>query len=266
MCTLTWTHRATHRATHSAAAGGPGGYRLWFNRDERRTRSAEVPPRVTRPSHGVAYIAPEDSEAGGTWIAVNAFGITVALLNGYRSSLGADREDWTSRGHLVRELAEARRVSEVWRRMAPKQLRVFRPLVLAVIPPDQPALIARWDGRDVTLDPRGHRQLPLTSSSYEQSEVQTRRRSLYAEQVRVDSTTGEALDPTELASFQRWTPKTGPDAFSPSMSRPDATTRSQCQIEVTPDNVLFRYTPGPPHCTPQDPPVQLARSSGSRTL
>ncbi|MGB0332699.1 MAG: NRDE family protein [Planctomycetota bacterium] len=159
MCTLTWTR-------HRGEAIGPDGYRLWFNRDELRARGREVPPHVKQTAGGLRYIAPADSDAGGTWIAANELGITVALLNGYRSSRGEPRDGWTSRGHLVRELAGIRSLTDAWRRLTPERLQPFRPLVLAVLTPARPALIARWDGQDVTLDPRGQRQLPVTSSSY----------------------------------------------------------------------------------------------------
>ena len=252
MCTLTWT-RARGEAT------GPEGYRLWFNRDELRSRGPEVPPRVEETPSGLRYVAPADSDAGGTWIAANELGITVALLNGYRSSRGEPRDQWTSRGHLVRELAGIRSLTDAWRRLTPKRLRPFRPLVLAILTPDRAALIARWDGQDVSLDPRGQRQLPVTSSSYEQSEVQVRRRALFAEMVRIDPGSGEPVEASELEAFQRWTPEGGADAFSPSMSRVDSATRSQCRVEVTPSDVTFAYTPGPPHEADPLSPLQLPR-------
>lgn len=257
MCTLTWTH-------HAPGAPATDGYRLWFNRDELRSRGPEVPPQLEQTPNGLSYIAPADSDAGGTWLAVNELGVTVALLNGYRSSRGQDRAEWRSRGHLVRELADTRSLAQVWRRMEPARLREFRPLVLAVLSPAKPALIVRWDGLDVTLDSRGQRQLPITSSSFEQSEAQLRRRSLYRERVVTDPLSGEAADPAELAAFQAWTPEAGADAFSPSMSRPDAATRSQCHVEVTRDSVLLHYTPGPPHRTEPDAPVRLDRLHATR--
>ena len=56
MCTLTWT-RARGEAT------GPEGYRLWFNRDELRSRGPEVPPRVEETASGLRYVAPGDNPA-----------------------------------------------------------------------------------------------------------------------------------------------------------------------------------------------------------
>ena len=73
MCTLTWR-----------TAGG--GYEVFFNRDERRTRPPARPPAVHRAA-GVSYVSPIDAEAGGTWLAVNELGTTLALENG-RLALG----------------------------------------------------------------------------------------------------------------------------------------------------------------------------------
>jgi hypothetical protein len=56
--------------------------RVFMNRDERRTRAAEAPPAETLRD-GVRRIAPADGEAGGTWIAVNEYGLVVLVVNGY---------------------------------------------------------------------------------------------------------------------------------------------------------------------------------------
>ena len=276
------------------------GYRLWFNRDELRSRGPEVPPRVEQTPEGMRYIAPSDSDAGGTWIAVNELGITVCLLNGYRAPQSPETEStksestrsdstesepldtaaedsaaenseaqgrarWTSRGHLVRELAGVRSHAEVWRQMAPGQLARYRPLVLAVLVPDRPALIVRWDGRDAVLDPRGELQLPVISSSHEQSEVDRRRRQRFHDMVRTDPSSGQPIHAAELEAFQSWAPEAGADAYSPSMSRPDAGTRSQCMVVVSPEEVRLRYTAGPPHSTQPGPSVRLPRRMKPRS-
>ena len=67
MCTVSWTRE-------------PDGYHLLANRDEKRTRAIAQPPRVRR-HFGVRYLAPTDTDHGGTWIAVNEYGIAACLLN-----------------------------------------------------------------------------------------------------------------------------------------------------------------------------------------
>src|ERR1041384_8245608 len=75
VCTVSWVHQ-------------PGGYHLLCNRDEKRTRGAAFAPQVLERG-GVRYIAPIDSECGGTWLSANEFGLSVCLLNG-----AADAEPW----------------------------------------------------------------------------------------------------------------------------------------------------------------------------
>ena len=79
VCTLSWFD-------------APDGYHLFFNRDERRTRRAEIPPAV-RCRGSVRFIAPLDGDFGGTWIAANESGLTLCLLNGFGDSDGDERAD-----------------------------------------------------------------------------------------------------------------------------------------------------------------------------
>lgn len=241
MCTLTWVHE-------------PDGYRLWFNRDELLIRGPELPPAVAETSLG-RYVAPADSDQGGTWIATNERGVTVALLNGYRESRGPVRERWTSRGHLVRELAHLGTRQQFWRALSPARLAEFRPLVLAFVSPEPPAVIARWDGLDLVLAHDGDRELPVVSSSFKQDEVQRARRALYA--TLVTDCGGRSV--ARLEAFQRHVGPHGPDAYSPSMRRADAATRSQCRVAVDAREVRFEHVPGAPHTTEPRPAVVLAR-------
>jgi len=103
MCTVSWL-----RDEH--------GYDLFFNRDERRTRAGADPPGVERVG-STRIIAPRDGEAGGSWVAVNDRGLSVALLNGYRTGDTAEAPppggEWTSRGHLVMGLSDCPDVREL---------------------------------------------------------------------------------------------------------------------------------------------------------
>ena len=261
MCTLTWTNRLPGQEP-SDEVDGPG-YALWFNRDELLTRGPEIPPRIQTSPEGMRYIAPEDSEAGGTWIAVNEHGLTVALLNGYIVSRGPALERYESRGTLVRLLATLERPLEYLAMLSPRELALYRPAVVVLKAPGEPALVARWDGLTVAIDVSGERQLPLTSSSFEQDEVQLSRRALYASLVLGDdeSQRAAAPDPERLAAFQSHVdPEHGPTAFTPTMLRSDAGTRSQCHITVTETNVHFEYRPGPPHATEVSVALDLPRS------
>ena len=55
---------------------------LTMNRDEARFRAPEISPHIHETSQG-RWLGPLDSQAGGTWIGVNARGVCAAILNAY---------------------------------------------------------------------------------------------------------------------------------------------------------------------------------------
>ena len=104
------------------------GYDLFFNRDEKRARLPAEPPAVRRVG-STAVLAAKDGEAGGSWLAVNEHGLTLALLNGY---LGADAAtapetgQWISRGKLVMDLSDCAVVSELAERLGSPVITTFK--------------------------------------------------------------------------------------------------------------------------------------------
>lgn len=273
MCTLSWTAL-------------PDGYLLYFNRDERRSREAALAPRIARNgSDGPQHVAAIDAEAGGTWMGVNEFGLSLALLNLYGAEARAAEtgsaapvagEAFTSRGVLVRELLDAPGLARLelllgetlkHRRFRPFDLLAFAPAVVdlapAVLdegtraaglgdrPSPQPACLRyTWDGASLVRD--GAPRSPISSSAFDTATVVESRRQLYADMV--------GNDPTEarLEAFQRsHLPAAG--AYSVCMHRPEASTRSLGQIRVDARRVALRYGPGPACRAQLGEPVILAR-------
>lgn len=269
MCTLTFCvtgpgDAAAPRPSRGRAARKPSGagYQAWFNRDERRTRGPERPPTDARTDDGVRYVAPTDTDAGGTWIAANEFGFTVALLNGYIEPRGPRRASYQSRGFLVRGLANMRSLGEIWRRLTPSALVPYRPAVVVLIAPDGDSRIVRWDGLDAVVSPSADDELPIVSSSYAQSRIQVARRDLFQGLVADPA----APTPAELSRFQSYVdPAGGASAETPSMAREDAATRSQIHIEVSAREVAMRHAAGAPHETALGPPVRLSRRPAGRS-
>jgi uncharacterized protein with NRDE domain len=71
------------------------------NRDEFHSRPAAPPARVDPQENGhPPFVAPQDLEAGGTWMGVNAEGLFVGLTN---RPADEPRRDRRSRGLLVRD-------------------------------------------------------------------------------------------------------------------------------------------------------------------
>ncbi len=136
MCTLSWLPER-------------GGYSLFFNRDESRLRGSEI-PAAPHQWDGAHLVAPLDSDQGGTWIAANEFGVTVAVLNRYGPEM-TRIPGRRSRGQLVRSLAPTATPGAVRRRLAELLLTDYQPFTLATTGPDSPVYLLAWNGET----PRG---------------------------------------------------------------------------------------------------------------
>lgn len=78
----------------------------WFlgmNRDERKSRPAAIPPELKYTESGTRYICPTDTQAGGTWLGVNSYGLVFMLINNYQAvnPEAAHRSDLLSRGLVI---------------------------------------------------------------------------------------------------------------------------------------------------------------------
>lgn len=221
MCTVTWLE-----------AGG--GYHLFSSRDELRTRGAAHPPRLHKTPAG-HFLAPIDSDGGGTWIAVNDQGLGLTLLNDYEADRGPG--DFESRGLLVSRLAEAATPAEALAALSGTGLERYRPFRLVVLAPGFGAEVRHWDGRSETGEPASVPPL-LTSSSFDPAGADEARRRLLN---RADG----PLDVERLLGFHRsHQPARGP--LSPCMHRDDARTVGFTHLEVTPERAVMRYVDGPP--------------------
>lgn len=246
MCTLSWQRNGA-------------GYDLIFNRDEKRSRLPAEPPAVRRVG-STAVLAPRDGEAGGSWLATNEHGLTVALLNGY---LGGDAVaapasgEWTSRGRLVMELSDCSDVPELAGRLKTLNLATFRSFHLAAFDP-RTAVLASWrDGRLERMDEDAFSP-PLISSSFRFGEVARSRRAHYREYL--DAADGSRIE-AALAYHRSHGPERG--AFSPCMHRQDARTVSLTWVRVDATRVQMRYAPDAP-CRgwPPGPALTLGRRRG----
>ncbi len=206
MCTLTWR------------AAEEGGYDLFFNRDERDTRAPERAPSWRQSEAGVAYVAPEDGEHGGTWLLLNAHGVTVCLLNYYPR--GVVEVGIESRGGLPLACASCARAEEVPGVLKDRGLARFAPFHLVAVDADYGAVHLRWDGQ--VLHEASAPEF-LTSSSFEPERVQAARATRFAGWPRH---TVEAL-----ATFHRQHDALA-GAESVRMRRADACTRSVCAVRV----------------------------------
>ena len=225
MCTLSWIPHVN---------GDTPGYTLGFNRDERITRAAGAPPAL-RHAAGVAYLAPLDTEAGGTWLAVNAWGVCLALLNRYGSDAVAGPVDPISRGFLVSGLIDVSSVRMLEARLAPLPLSRYQPFTLASVEPGSPVHAFEWNG--VELRHHVHREpgLALVSSGHDQPGAEAARRRTAAALFQREGLGSRAVEALH-ASHE---PARG--AYSVCMHRADAETRSYSRIEVGPELIEFHH-------------------------
>ncbi len=223
MCTVSWSAR-------------PGGYDLFFNRDELATRAPETPPALAQHD-GVAYVAPRDGDLGGTWLLTNRHGLTLGLLNDYGATWHpSSAVPRFSRGHLVlacAALADPTAAVELVQRLPLDRTPAFHLVILA---PDREAFMLHWAGVELSCDSLPPNFPSRTSSSFATAEVIAARTSRFG--AYVQSPGCPALG--ELAAYHRQhDPNSG--ATSVLMRRPDAATRSITQVTVTPEMITMNY-------------------------
>jgi hypothetical protein len=233
MCTVSWTAIRD-------------GYELFFNRDELNSRAAEEPPALGN-RNGVAYVAPRDGAHGGTWLAVNEFGLTICLLNDYGAPWRppADQSRF-SRGHLVLNCAGAKSHAEVMTAIHEQPLSRTMPFQLIAVSPIEGALVVGWQGHELKRHAAGNVGPPVSSSSFATSEVIAGRVRRFADFVR--SPREAAVE--ELTRYHRQHDRAA-GAHSVLMCRDDAATRSICRVTV--DNQCARLVYQPVRWTDTGP-------------
>lgn len=220
MCTATWW-------------GGHEGYALRFNRDEQKRRARALPPQCIEVD-GMAVLAPSDPDGGGTWIAVNACGLSLALLNYYEATPPEPPAQVRSRGLLVRELSALCDVKAIEKALCVQKLAIYRPFYLLAMERGRkvPACF-RWDGFDLCgpYEP----QVPLTTSSCQTEAVVVARCMFYAEHCE-----RQEAEPEVFEAYHQWRDPERSET-SVCMERTDARTVSFTHLEVGSDEAVMHY-------------------------
>ena len=217
----------------------PGGYVLAFNRDELLSRPQALPPQQRG-----SVLAPIDPEGGGTWLATNAFGLTLAALNVYEAAMREPEPPIRSRGLLVTDLADAPTLADLAVRIQQHpHLAHTRPFHLLGVDASQHALDARWDGVALTLTPAA---LPLlrVSAAFDAAEVRAARNLEFAT-LQADLPTTRDV----AATLRRWFAshaRNGSPRGVCMHREPLAGTVSHTQVHVHADATRVWYLAGPP--------------------
>ena len=232
MCTLAWLRR-------------PGGFILWHSRDERRNRGVAIPPAVGQ-GDGARWIAPRDSDSGGTWVGVNTHGIVIGIANLFIGAAPAPARK-ISRGILVQDLLGSPSTLQVGRRMRSLDLGAFEPFTLVALSETDAPVILRWDRVSLAaVTPLG--RILLVTSAGGSREIEEQRSKLF---------TVRGLSAEQIESLYRAPPES--DLASVCVHRPEVSTVSLTRIEVAPDLVSLTYTPGQPCQTGPGPAIVLDR-------
>jgi len=222
MCTMTWFTKED-------------GYELFFNRDERLSRSRAQLPTIEQ-GDDVAYISPTDADAGGTWIAVNQYGVTVCLLNHYQFEQIETYKKWTD-------------MQSAEQRFKALDLSDYRAFRMFMVDRGGDNRLFVWDGHSARIE--RNVSTPKSSSSVDSKDVKTKRKKLFADLNLTDSK--QAGDYINYHASHL--PSRSKDSVC--MHRDDAKTVSLSHVNVSSKGVQFSYADGSPCETPLGGPLVL---------
>ena len=216
------------------------GYRLFCNRDERRSRPPALAPRREALGDRTA-VFPRDPAGGGTWIGINDADLVVALLNRTLPPDEAPPVAQTvngrgpSRGLIVTSLLSHESMTGVLDTCAAMKVAVFAPFRLVCVDGRQVASVTS-DGTcaSVELSVLDAPRL-FTSSSLGDQLVDPPRRRLFERMVLQSA---RPLDGQARFHRHRWRAR---PQLSVCMSRADAMTVSRSSVDVTRDSRRFTY-------------------------
>jgi hypothetical protein len=221
MCTVTFIARKR-------------GYALGMNRDEKLTRAKGLPP-ARHQVDGRAVLCPSEP-GGGTWIALNDSGASLALINWY-SVTNRVNGSALSRGEIVKAVGAADSVECVKARLGELPLKRINPFrLIGIFPATGEVVEWRWNLNRLIRKRARWRTQQWISSGFDEAAAQRVRGREFR----------HALEHTSAPRLS-WlrnlhsshTPKLGP--FSTCMHRSDAATVSYTEITVTSRTATMRH-------------------------
>lgn len=234
-------------------------YLLAMNRDERIVRGAGELPEIHH-RNGTTAVYPSDG-AGGTWIAANEYGITLALLNWNDVvSRPLDDSKTRSRGEIIPSLANATSLAGLQAAFGALNLAGIRPFrFVGVLPSEQEIAEWGWDSVQLTFQTRGWRSLHWFSSSLSDRQAESLRGAACLDgQHEPDA--GSALWLRRLHASHAG----GRGPFSLCVHRDDIRTLSYTEVVVTPGQIQMRHFRGRPCAMDVDGETGLDRIDYSR--
>ncbi len=219
------------------------GYLIGGNRDELKTRPKARPPSVSI-TKGIRYISPTDTQAGGTWIAVNEKGLAACLLNRYTDNFEQDfgNIEPISRGTIIPTVISAKTIREALDLFKSKiEPDSFRPFTLLLFNQESELIAHRidWNGKELKIKKDISTPTIFVSSGKMQSEVAKVRTEIFKHYLKSND---YGLELVKLFHTHK-IPDNG--AFSVAMMQEMVQTVS-CTIIQVGENISMDYTDGLP--------------------
>src|SRR6266496_2247 len=226
MCTVTFIARQR-------------GYRLGMNRDEKLTRPTGLPPKVKK-MNGRAVISPSE-HGGGTWIAVNDHGATLALINWYSITARVSGKA-VSRGEVINSMSAAISpdfADAALHGLPLNQINPFR--FIGIYPATSEIVEWRWNLKQLVRKNHSWKTQQWISSGFDEPTAQSVRGKTFQRAARQHSAGSVGW----LRRLHRsHSPHAGP--FSTCMHRADAATVSYTEVTVSPQQATMLYHAGAP--------------------
>jgi hypothetical protein len=222
------------------------GYIVGMNRDEQITRIRSLFPAIIGDA-----VYPREPSTGGTWLAVNSSGLTLALLN--KNEEGPLPVKLRSRGEFIPSLISAGSLATVHRRLVEIGFKGVWPFRLIAISVEQREVCEWAWGTHLTQNYYDWENRHWFSSGMSDVEANRVRSAVVEEAWR----RSDAGSPKWLRELHRsHEPK--PGAFSICVHRDDASTVSYSEIALEDGRATFRYAADSPcQHTPFDSEVSL---------
>lgn len=201
-----------------------------FNRDEQKARAAAIAPSCLQLEN-TTVLMPLDPVGGGSWIATNEYGLTVALLNNYAVAPNPDK-NYTSRGQLVRKLSAytTRLDAEAALATLVENTSYAAFSLLIWDRNDATESLYQWNEKDLKC--LEIKQSFFTSSSWNTEEVQAYRTESYFAHLKSTEPDMKTFMKTVPDDYEKW---------SVYMERELTQTVSISQISITENKTHFSY-------------------------
>lgn len=210
------------------------GYCLAMNRDEKLARPQGLPPMLRLVDHR-RVICPSE-HGGGTWIALNELGVSLALINWY-SIIARVEYSPISRGEVVKTACAAdnpRSMETILSTLPLDRVNPFR--LIGVFPPSRQIVECRWDLKKLEVKKCAWEPQQWISSGFDEPEAQRNRSQTFQQSL-------EQKSVGSLGWLRRLhrshAPGKGP--FSTCMHRSDAATVSYTEVVVLKSKGSLRY-------------------------